>query len=89
MSEHYIRSDRYKTQFEMPCLRTGESLDFFRGEPGVVERPDLFDYGDVQKQDLSMIKAFLEVSKREANVYARWGQPNSCGAHGERSLTTN
>eukprot|EP00969_Alexandrium_andersonii_P200079 8838302-Alexandrium_andersonii.AAC.1 len=67
MSEYYLKNDRFETSMDAPCLRTGDSLDFFRGEPGVVERPDLFDDGDMHKQDTSKLKAFLEVSKREAN----------------------
>ena len=56
-----------------PAYRTASNLDFFRGERGTPERPDIFDDGDLNSQDIAKQKTFLDVSMREAMVYARWG----------------
>ena len=73
MSRYWIGNQEVETRFENPCFRVAESLDFFRGEPGVLERPDLFDDGDVNAQPVSSLKAFLDQGRIEGMIYARWG----------------
>ena len=73
MSAFCIDDPVVATRFQEPCLRSAESLNFFRGEAGVIERPDIFDDGDLQTQPMAALKAFLDVSKSEGMVYARWG----------------
>ena len=41
-SRHYTRLSGRGA----PRYRTASDLDFFRGEPGRVDRPDIFDDGD-------------------------------------------
>ena len=54
-------------------VRTGSNFDYFRLESGVVQRPDIFDDGDIDKQDPSKMKAFLDPSQKSAKTKERWG----------------
>ena len=71
LSQYWIDREDIYTKMDAPCFRTAESLDFLRGEPGLVERPDLFDDGDVQKQPATAMKAFLDVSRSAGGIVAR------------------
>ena len=73
MSRYWIDKGAVDTQLTEACFRTTESLDFLRGEPGVLERPDLYDDGDMNSQSVTALKAFLDVSRTEGMVWARWG----------------
>ena len=54
-------------------VRTGNNFDYFRLEPGVIQRPDIFDDGDIDKQDLSKMKALLDPSQKSAKTKEQWG----------------
>ena len=73
MSKYWIDEGREQTRLNSPCFRVAESLDFFRGEPGLLERPDIFDDGDMNLQPITSLKAFLDQSRVEAMIWARWG----------------
>ena len=47
-------------------FRTASDLDFFRGEVGSVDRPDLFDDGESKTVTGSKWKAFTDVGLLEA-----------------------
>ena len=68
-SRHYVRL----LGRGAPCYRTASDLDFFRGEPGRVDRPDIFDDGDQNRQRPANLKAFYDMSLKEAMSYERWG----------------
>lgn len=56
-----------------PRCRSAPDLDFFRGAPGTVDTPFIFDDGDVQTQPVTKLKAFLDVGEEEAMTRERWG----------------
>ena len=79
MSKYYMDSPKYETKLTPPCFRTTESLDFVRTAPGLLERPDLFDDGDMNTQPTAAPKAFLDVSKTEGGLCMHDGVlPNLC-----------
>ena len=65
LSKYYIDSPCHKTKLAAPGFRTTESLDVVRTAPGMLERPDLFDDGDMNAQPATALKAFLDVSKQD------------------------
>ena len=65
MHKYWIDKADVVTRLREPCFRTTESLDFLRGEAGLLERPDLFDDGDMNGQPISALRAFLDVSRVE------------------------
>ena len=68
MSRYYI--DTYNYDAEAQC-RCATDLDFFRGDPGLVYQPFILDDGDLSSQDVTKLKAFLDVSEEEAMTYQR------------------
>ena len=73
MSKFWIDNPSMETREDRPSFRTTEALDFLRREPGCVERPDIFDDGDMNSQSLSSLRAFLDMSRQEGMLWARWG----------------
>jgi hypothetical protein len=64
--------------------RLTSEMDFFRGRPGEVDTPDIFDDGDSSSQGPKVLKAFGDISSEEAVAIARWtgcrwakGQPRA------------
>lgn len=55
------------------CYRTASDLDFFRGEAGTVDRPDLLDDADPKTVIPPKWKAFADVGLVEAMSRERWG----------------
>jgi hypothetical protein len=53
--------------------RVAPDIDFFRGNPGTVGQPYIFDDGDIDKAEVAKIKAFMDVSEEEAMTRERWG----------------
>jgi hypothetical protein len=54
-------------------VRSASNMDFFRLESGRVECPDVFDDGDLNKQDASKTKMFFDPSQKSAKTKERWG----------------
>ena len=55
-----------------PSYRCGNHLDFFRGAPGIVAQPCIYDDGDTPSDKPSWLKIFLDPSEEEASFWARW-----------------
>ena len=72
VSQYWINNADVETHASEPGFRTAECLDFFRGEEGFVERPDIFDDGDLNVQPVASLKAFLDVGRVEGT---------GCAAH--------
>ena len=68
--------------------RVGNHLDFFRGAPGHVCQPAVYDDGDVPNDSPAALKVFLDPAELEASFWARWG---SCrfATKQSRQLCTN
>ena len=71
VSKYLIERDN-RTDLQ-PSFRTAKNLDFFRGEPGSVYKPDVFDDGILAKQTPDTLKFFHDPSEDDALVWARWG----------------
>ena len=54
-------------------VRSAGNMDFFRLESGRVECPDIFDDGDLNKQDPAKTKMFFDPSMKSAKTKERWG----------------
>ena len=71
ISEFVINRD--ETEGAVPSYRCGNHLDFFRGTPGFVAQPCIYDDGDTPSDKPSWLKIFLDPSEDEASFWARWG----------------
>ena len=71
LSEYVV--DRDGGEGTSPSYRCGNHLDFFRGTPGVVAQPCIYDDGDTPSDKPSWLKIFLDPSEEEASFWARWG----------------
>jgi hypothetical protein len=54
-------------------FRTASSLDFFRLEKGMVERPDSLDDSDLNEHPMSKLKAYFDMTLKQAQTKERWG----------------
>jgi len=57
----------------MPSFRQACEFDFFRGQPGSIFRPDIFDDGTLSGQQFKKLKAFTDVGNVESMSKERWG----------------
>ncbi|CAK0799117.1 unnamed protein product [Prorocentrum cordatum] len=64
--------------------RVCSEMDLFRGRPGLVDTPDIFDDGDSSTRRPRVLKAFGDIASAEAGAVARWtgrrrakGQPRA------------
>eukprot|EP00971_Amphidinium_carterae_P102651 2031870-Amphidinium_carterae.1 len=70
MSGHYIQQMGLEG---VPSFRSSNNLDFFRGEPGEVQIPFVWDDGDVCKEESEAVKGFLDLTGIDPKVKDRWG----------------
>ena len=61
---------------ELTSYRAACDLDFFRGQVGTVDRPDLLDDSDAKYITPAKWKAFSDVGLAEAMSRERWGASN-------------
>lgn len=54
-------------------VRTGQDLDFFRGDPGTKYTPFILDDSDIDTLNTRKAKAFLDVVEEETMTRERWG----------------
>ena len=57
----------------VPKFKSGNTLDFFRSEPGSLFVPAILDDGNMASETIVAMKAFLDVAGEDSRVYARWG----------------
>ena len=57
----------------VPKFKSGNTLDFFRSEPGSLFVPAVLDDGNMATETVVALKAFLDVAGEDSRVYARWG----------------
>ena len=88
VSKYWISQPDITTKLDSPCFRVAESLAVFRGEPGLIECPDIFDDGDVNLQTITSLKAFLGQIRIEGMIFARWGA-SKFQKHQLRALADN
>ena len=69
-SRYWMRQKHIKAT---ACFRSASDLDFFRGEVGVVDRPDILDDADPTTITPAKFKAFTDVGLFEAMTRERWG----------------
>eukprot|EP00933_Yihiella_yeosuensis_P072374 TRINITY_DN80759_c0_g1_i1.p1 TRINITY_DN80759_c0_g1~~TRINITY_DN80759_c0_g1_i1.p1 ORF type:complete len:647 (-),score=98.99 TRINITY_DN80759_c0_g1_i1:552-2492(-) len=69
-SRHYIQKFAMEKDSSM---RTAPDLDFFRGNPGNISCPFVFDDSDIDQVNVAKLKAFLDVGEEEAMTRERWG----------------
>lgn len=69
-SEYWLLRNSEKER--QPSFRIASSFDQLRGEPGLRERPDILDGGDMSQQALPKLKAFLDISLEEAYTVEQW-----------------
>ena len=60
-----------------PSFRTASHLDFFRSEPGSVFIPSIYDDGDIASENISSLKAYLDVAAEDAKVGSQSSNPGS------------
>ena len=65
VSRHWI-AKAGKTGEVMPSFRQACEFDFFRGQPGSIFRPDIFDDGTLSEQQFKKLKAFTDVGNVES-----------------------
>eukprot|EP00971_Amphidinium_carterae_P249130 4945204-Amphidinium_carterae.1 len=53
-----------------PSFRTSNNMDFFRGEPGEVHVPFIWDDGEVVREDAEAVKGFLDLTGIDPKVKA-------------------
>ncbi|CAE7636266.1 unnamed protein product, partial [Symbiodinium necroappetens] len=56
-----------------PSFRQASEFDFFRGQTGMLTRPDIFDDGTLSEQPFKKVKAFTDVGNIESMSKERWG----------------
>ena len=61
----------------VPGYREASEFDFFRGEAGRQDRPDIFDDGSLPDQPMRKLKGFCDVGA-EALTKERWGAAKFC-----------
>eukprot|EP00971_Amphidinium_carterae_P229474 4552669-Amphidinium_carterae.1 len=71
-----------------PSFKSANNLDFFRGAPGSVFCPCIYDDGDCSKDSPANLKTFMDVQEMEACMYARWGMARF-EQHQHRQVCTN
>lgn len=69
MSRYWIR--KLKSN-HIPGFREASEFDFFRGEAGRPERPDIFDDGSLPEQPMRKLKGFCDVGNTVLTK-ERWG----------------
>ena len=69
MSRYWVRKLASKN---LPGFREASEFDFFRGEAGRKDRPDLFDDGPLPEQPLRKLKGFCDVGNTVLTK-ERWG----------------
>ena len=69
MSRYWIR--KLKSN-HIPGFREASEFDFFRGEAGRPERPDIFDDGSLPEQPIRKLKGFCDVGNTVLTK-ERWG----------------
>ena len=61
-SKFEITQDQREDEL-IPSIVTAKHLDFFKAEPLTKYKPGVFDDGQMQKNDASFLKAFLNPSE--------------------------
>ena len=69
MSRYWV--ERLKSKYK-PAYRESSEFDFFRGEQGRKERPDIFDDGTLPEQPMRKLKGFCDVGNTVLTK-ERWG----------------
>ena len=70
MCQYWVNREDVPTKLLQPGFRATDKLDCARTAAGMVERPDLFDDGDLNLEPTASVGAFLGVSKSEGRCWA-------------------